>query len=196
MAWGKQWQVKFAAEKTQALVISRSREDVRLIESQLKFGEDTFAIKDSINILGMEVDSKLSFDRHLESMARKASLRVTLLRRVRYLLDAKGLMTLYMEYNPLSWMCSAQSHLSLLDKALWIPWRRSERTTRAVVSDTLLEVPRCHSVRCQRAFSHDTVVLWNAFISAVDVSSMSTQQVKCAAHAWLRTHQPDNDSDR
>ncbi|MPC95521.1 hypothetical protein E2C01_090737 [Portunus trituberculatus] len=250
------WQVKFAAEKTQALVISRSRENVRLTESQLKLGEDTLVIKDFINILGVELDSKFSFDRHLESVARKASLRVTFLRRVRHLLDAKGVMTLYkaqvrpiMEYSPLSWMCSAQSHLSLLDKvqrradrllhvpqaelqrhrhqeqqlqqrqqrhhphphpinvldslehrrrvgaltvlhkvqvqqiphltALRIPWRKSERTTRAVVSDTLLEVPRCHSVRCQRVFSHDTAVLWNAFTSAVDVSSMSTQQVVC-----------------
>ena len=283
LAWGERWQVKFAAEKTQALIISRSREDVRLLEGQLKFGVDTLAIKDSINILGVEVDSKLSFDRHLESVARKASLRVTLLRRVRHLLDAKGLMTLYkaqvrpiMEYSPLSWKSSAQSHLSLLDKvqrraerliygadgleqqpqaeyqqrwqqrqhgqqrqqaqqrqqgqqqqqqphplmaldtmehrrrvgaitvlhkvqvqhtphltALRIPWRRSERTTRAVVTDTLLEVPRCHTVRCQRAFSHDTAVLWNAFTSTVDVTRMSTQQVKCAAHAWLRTHPPD-----
>ncbi|MPC87272.1 hypothetical protein E2C01_082130 [Portunus trituberculatus] len=69
MAWGKQWQVKFAAEKTQAVVISRSREDIRLIEGQLKFGEDTLAIKESINILGLEVDSKLSFDFQLENEA-------------------------------------------------------------------------------------------------------------------------------
>lgn len=94
-----------------------------LLEGQLKFGEDTLAIKDSINILGVEVDSKLSFDCHLESVACKACLRVTLLHRVRHLLDATGLMTLYkaqvrpiMEYSPLSWQSSAQSHLSLLDK--------------------------------------------------------------------------------
>ncbi|MPD06661.1 hypothetical protein E2C01_102486 [Portunus trituberculatus] len=114
-------------------------------------------VKDSINILGVEVDSKLSFDRHLESVAHKASLRVTLLRRVRHLLDAKGLMTLYkaqlrpiMEYSPpqLDVQCpvpplpagQAQVQQILHLTALWIPWR-SERTTRAVVSDTLLEVP-------------------------------------------------------
>ena len=269
IAWGKRWQVKFAAEKTQALLISRSREDANLLERQLKFGEDTLTIKDSINILGIEVDSKLSFDRHLESVARKASLRVTLLRRVRHLLDAEGLMTLYkaqvrpiMEYSPLSWMSSARRHLSLLDKvqrraerlinaaegqerrpprlrqqqqqqqqqqltpdsrldsldhrrkvgaltvlhkaqvqltphlaALRVPWRRSTRTTRAVVSDVLLEVPRTRSARCQRAFTCSTTVLWNAFTAEVDVATMSSQQVKRAANTWLRTRPPDSDRD-
>ena len=76
MAWGRRWQVKFAAEKTQAMLISRSRRDVGLLEGQLRFGEDTLAIKESINVLGVEVDSTLSFARHLESVARRASLRV------------------------------------------------------------------------------------------------------------------------
>ncbi|KAG0714527.1 Retrovirus-related Pol polyprotein from type-1 retrotransposable element R1 2 [Chionoecetes opilio] len=122
-AWGRRWQVQFAAEKNQAMVISRSRENSRLLEGKLKFGDDTLAIEDSINILGVKVDSRLSFDRHLETVARRVSLKVTLLRRVRHLLNADGLMRLYkaqvrpvMEYSPLTWMSSAQCHLSLLDK--------------------------------------------------------------------------------
>ncbi|KAG0716705.1 hypothetical protein GWK47_000965 [Chionoecetes opilio] len=112
------------------MVISRSREDPGLLEGKLKFGDDTLAIKDSINILGVEVDSRLCFVRQLETVARRASLRVTLLRRVRHLLDADGLMRLYkaqvrpvMEYSPVTWMSSAQCHLSLLDKVQ----RRAER---------------------------------------------------------------------
>ena len=284
MTWGRKWQVKFAAEKTQAMIISRSHLDSRMLEGQLKFGEDVLAIKDSINILGVEVDSQLSFNRHLESVARRASLKVTLLRRVKHLLDSEGLMRLYkaqvrptMEYSPLTWMSSAQCHLSLLDgvqrraerliygvnhrqqqrrppgclygqpgqqqgqqeqqqqqqqqqlrreqqqrqqfvpnsqldslehrrhvsaltvmhKAqiqltphladLRVPWRRSERTTRAVVSDLLLEVPRTRTTRCQRAFISATTNNWNSFIPHVDVRNMSTQRVKVAAHAWLRS---------
>ena len=287
MAWGSRWQVKFASEKTQAMVISRSREDARLLQGKLKFGVDTLEIKDAINILGMEVDSKLCFDRHLESVARRASMRVTLLRRVRHLLDADGLLRLYkaqvrsvMEYSPLSWMSSAQCHLSLLDKvqrraerlihytngqqqqqqqhqqhqqhdqrghrwqqqnqrqrqqqqqqqprhrqdaprcaldslahrrrvgaitvmhkaqvqhtphlaALRVPWRSSQRTTRAVVSsDLLLEIPRSRTTRCQRAFTSATALDWNAFTGDVGVRAMNTQQVKVAAHAWCRTHPP------
>ncbi|KAG0719571.1 hypothetical protein GWK47_050170 [Chionoecetes opilio] len=112
------------------MVISRSREDARLLEGNLKFGDDTLAIKGSINILGMEVDSRISFDRHLETVVRRASLRLTLLRRVRHLLDADGFLRLYkaqvrsvMDYSPLTWMSSAQCHLSLLDKVQ----RRTER---------------------------------------------------------------------
>ena len=118
--WDARWQVKFAAEKTQAVLISRSRDDARLLGGQIKFGVDTLAIHNSVNILGVEVDSKLC---HLESVARKASLRVTLLRRVRNLLDADGLLKLYkaqvrpiMESSPLTWMSSGQGHLSMLDK--------------------------------------------------------------------------------
>ena len=272
-AWGRRWQVKFAAEKTQAMLISRTR-DARLMEGQLRFGEDTLAIKESVNILGVEVDSTLSFASHLESVARKASLRVTLLRRVRHLLDADGLMKLYkaqvrpvMEYSPLSWMSSAQCHLSLLDKvqrraerliqeaggvrlqhhhqgqrqwrqqqqqnhqlptqhqhqpqralldslehrrrvgaltvlhkaqvlntphlaALRVPWRRSQRPTRTVVLDLLLEVPRTRTTRCQRAFTCATTAVWNVFTAAVDVSRLPTQHVKSAAHIWLRLHPP------
>lgn len=51
------------------------------------FGDNTMAIRDPIKILGVEVNSKSSFDCHLEIVVRKASLRMTLLRRVSHLLD-------------------------------------------------------------------------------------------------------------
>ena len=53
---------KFVAEKTQAMLISPLREDAKLLEGQIRFGEDTLAIQDSVNILGMWND--------LESVAR------------------------------------------------------------------------------------------------------------------------------
>ena len=121
--WGARWQARFAAEKTLAVLKSRSREDARMLEGQIKLGVDALAIQDSVNIVWVEVDSKLCFDSHLESVARKASLRVKLLLCVRNLLDGDGLLKLYkaqvrpiMEYSPLTWMNSAQGHLSLLDK--------------------------------------------------------------------------------
>ncbi|KAG0725267.1 Retrovirus-related Pol polyprotein from type-1 retrotransposable element R1 2 [Chionoecetes opilio] len=187
-AWGRRWQVQFAAEKTQAMVTSRSREDSRLLEGKLKFGDDTLAIKDSINILGVEVDSRLSFDRHLETVARRASLRVTLLRRVRHLLDADGLMRLYKaqldslghrrRVGALTVLHRAQVQHSSHLARLRVPWRRSVRVTRTVVSgDLLLEAPRTHTVMSQRAFTWATATLWNAFTVEVDVVAMNTQQV-------------------
>ena len=46
--WGQRWQVKFAANKTQAMVISLSREDTRLLQGKLKFGEDILQLHDHI----------------------------------------------------------------------------------------------------------------------------------------------------
>ncbi|KAK8392884.1 hypothetical protein O3P69_013126 [Scylla paramamosain] len=42
-------------------------------------------LQDSIDILGVEIDSRLRFDKHLEKVARNASLKVTQLRRVKHL---------------------------------------------------------------------------------------------------------------
>ena len=53
------WQVKFAAENTQAVSISLSREDAKMLKGQIKFRVSTLAIQESVNILGVEVDSKL-----------------------------------------------------------------------------------------------------------------------------------------
>ena len=46
LAWISRWQVKFAAEKTQVILISHSREDARLFAGQLRFSEDNLAIHD------------------------------------------------------------------------------------------------------------------------------------------------------
>lgn len=268
MAWGKRWQVRFAPDKTQAMVISRSREDARQLNGRLRFGNDTIPLQSSVDILGVEVDSQLRFDRHLERVAHKASQKVNLLRRMKNLLDAEGLNTLYkaqvrpvMEYAPLTWMASARCHLNLLDKVqrraerlingtqhhrpsqwetqrqqqqqhphegrarpatnqlnslehrrrvaaltvlhkaqvglvphltdLRATWRRSERSTRTVLSNaSLLEVPMARSSTHQRAFSIAAVVWWNNLTADVDVTQLSTQQMKVASHRWLLLHPP------
>ena len=56
IAWGESWQVKFAPDKTKAMVISHSQENAIQVHEKLKFGRDTIPLQDSINILGLEVD--------------------------------------------------------------------------------------------------------------------------------------------
>ena len=73
MAWGGRWQVKLAHDKTQAMVISHSQEYASQMLGKLKFGCN------SIKILGVEVDSLLQFDHHLEKVAQNPSLKVILL---------------------------------------------------------------------------------------------------------------------
>ena len=65
------------------------------MHGKLKFGCYTIALQDSINILDVEVDSRLQFDRHFEKVAQNASQKVILLRRMKYLLHADGLFTPY-----------------------------------------------------------------------------------------------------
>ena len=65
MGWGDRWQVKFAPDKTQTMVISRSQEDTRQLQGRLKLERDTIPLQDSADILGVEVDSQLRFYRQL-----------------------------------------------------------------------------------------------------------------------------------
>ena len=58
-AWGKLWQVKFAAEKTQCMVISRLPIDTQMIRGRLSFNGVTLDITDRLNVLGVEFDNKL-----------------------------------------------------------------------------------------------------------------------------------------
>ena len=94
MAWGDRWQVKFAPDKTQAMVISCSQ-DTRQLQGRLKLGHDTIPLQDSVDILGEEIDSQLRFDRHLENVVRNASQKVTLLRRLSHLFTPESLLIPY-----------------------------------------------------------------------------------------------------
>ena len=134
-AWGEKWQVNFAAEKTQCMVISRSPNDSQMIQGRLSFNGGTLNIDDHIDILGVEFDSKLTFSRHVNNLARKASSKISALRRMKQLLDKKGLCMLYksqvrshLEYSFLAWISCPRSHLALLDKVQ----RRAERLIASV----------------------------------------------------------------
>ncbi|MPC78165.1 hypothetical protein E2C01_072647 [Portunus trituberculatus] len=101
IAWGERWQVKFAPEKNQAMVVTCSQGEADHLRGRLRLRPDTIPLQDSIEILGVEVDSRLQFDRHLDKVARSASSKVNLLRRMKHLLHADGLLTLYKAQCPL-----------------------------------------------------------------------------------------------
>ncbi|MPC60865.1 hypothetical protein E2C01_054924 [Portunus trituberculatus] len=71
-------------------------------------------------------------------------------------------------------------HLSVLR----LPPRGVRRETRTTTSsDMLVQVPRSHSRQHQRSYTTGTARLWNSFTAATsDTQTMSTQQVKVAAH--------------
>ena len=120
--WGELWQVNFAPEKTQAMVISRSPGALHAVSGLLRFGGNSLPLQDCIKILGVSVDRSLRFDHHIAAVARQTSLRVSALRRMADTLNPQGILTLYkaqirpcMEYGALSWMSSAATHMQRLD---------------------------------------------------------------------------------
>jgi len=105
------------------MVISRSTEASSCINGKVIFGKSVLQMINSISILGVSFDYCLRFDEHLKEIAKKASTRVTLLRRTKHFLDARGLQVLdnaqvrpFLEYAALSWMSASMTHLDLLDK--------------------------------------------------------------------------------
>ncbi|KAG0719469.1 hypothetical protein GWK47_007268 [Chionoecetes opilio] len=109
--------VTFAPEKTQAMVVYRSPAAGPAVEGRLLFGGVPLPLQEAVKVLGVEVDQELRFDGHIKHIAKKASHRVSALRRVASFLDRGGKLLLYkaqirpyLEYAALSWISGATSH--------------------------------------------------------------------------------------
>ncbi|KAG0722187.1 hypothetical protein GWK47_044984 [Chionoecetes opilio] len=108
----------------QASEASSSRLAPPTPEFELELGvNQPVPLQTSISILGVEVNSVLTFTDHIRTIARKAAWKLSCVRRVSHLLDSQGITTLYaaqvrslMEYAPLTWSSCPPSYLSLLDK--------------------------------------------------------------------------------
>ena len=123
VSWGDRWQVTLAPEKTQAMLISRRQDIANLPALQIKLDGRTLPLHNSISILGVEFDAGLSFANHTKKVAKNAAWKLSCVRRISHLLDAKGVEVLYksqvrplMEYSPLSWSSCAPSYLDKLDR--------------------------------------------------------------------------------
>ncbi len=141
---GAPWQVIFAPEKTQALVVSRSLVAEPAVEGGIRFGGLPLELQESVKILWVEVDRGLRFDRHIKHIALKASHRVSSFRRVASLLDRRGRLLLYkaqirpyLEYAALSWMSYVATHISKFDGIQ----RRAMRQAEAVGAPAHPEAP-------------------------------------------------------
>jgi len=122
-SWAKRWQVTFAPEKTQAALISRRQDDVDRDQLTIHLEGRKIHLQESVNILGVEFDSGLTYTSHVRKVAKNAAWKLNCIRRVAHLLDAQGVDTLYksqvrslMEYSPLAWSSCPPSYLGLLDR--------------------------------------------------------------------------------
>ena len=119
--WGEKWQIQFAAEKSQSMVISRRK--VPINRQDLHMGGQKLQETEKICILGVKFDSTLNFSSHINNIAKQASQKLAAMRRILHLLTTETATMLYksqvrsaMEYACLTWSGSAQMHLKTLDK--------------------------------------------------------------------------------
>ena len=129
-AWSSRWQVTLAPDKTQAMLISRRQDINTLPPPNIHLEGRQLQLQDSITILGVEVDSRLSFTSHAKKVAKNAAWKLSCIRRISNFLDAKGIEILYkaqvrslMEYSPLTWSSCPPSYLATLDRVQ----RRAQR---------------------------------------------------------------------
>ena len=117
--WADRWKVTFEPSKCKATTISRKRNPTRL---DLLFGGTILAETNELVILGVTIDSKLTWKKHVCNIASRAGQKLGALRRVANKLDKTGRATVYkaqvrsvMEYASLSWMSASPTTLGLLD---------------------------------------------------------------------------------
>ena len=142
-AWSNKWQVTFAPEKTQAMLITR-RQAPNLHRPALLMDGKRLSYNDAINILGIQIDSGLKFTNHVREIAKKAARKLACIRRVATLLDGNGCYTLYnsqvrslMEYCPLVWSSCPATYLGLLDRVQdraqrLVSWKTNEHDQQRV----------------------------------------------------------------
>ena len=135
--WGEIWQVRFATEKTQFMVIWRAP-----LVVTIRFGNSILANADTIFILGITYDKSLTYHDHILNTSKKAASKLTALRRITWLLGTDGAAVLYkaqirsaMEFAPLTWGGAAPTHLELLNKVQ----RRAERLIFGDEADSNLD---------------------------------------------------------
>jgi len=119
--WGLDNKTTFEPEKMEAIVISQKR--VPFDASGIMFDGEELSIVDDTTLVGLKIDKRMRWGPMVDKLAKKARQRIGALSRVRHLLDNSNLKTVYlmfirsiMEYNSISWMGAAQSHLDKLDR--------------------------------------------------------------------------------
>ena len=118
--WADKWKVTFEPSKCKTLIISRKRNPAKL---DLYFGNTKLTGVDDLEILGVNIDNKLTWKKHISNVSSRAGQRLGALRRIAPKLDVCGRATVYkaqirsvMEYASLCWMSASTTSLQLLDR--------------------------------------------------------------------------------
>lgn len=122
-AWCNRWGMQVNPIKTKALIISRSRTIYPVFPGLVLNGVPV-GIVPELKLLGIVLDSKLSFESQIRAIAASASSRIGILRKVSSLYSDAEVVTRsfwsyilpLLEYCSPVWYSAAACHLSLLDR--------------------------------------------------------------------------------
>ncbi len=121
--WCSAWGMKLNAEKTKTMIISRSR--TTLSPSPLLTLNNVILQESSdLCILGVNLDSKLTFERHIRSISKSVSQKLGIMRKTWGVFHNRELLAKcfylfvlpVLEYCSPVWFSAADSHLRLLDR--------------------------------------------------------------------------------
>ena len=97
--------------------------DRKLIESELSLGDVTIRTEPEVELLGVTIDYKLSFDSHIANLALKAARQLNAVKRVGYFLPQSCRMIIYksfvlsnFNYCPLVWHFCGNKNTDKLEK--------------------------------------------------------------------------------
>ena len=117
--WAAKWKVTFEPTNCKAMVLSRKRKPTT---PDLLLGKSKLVVQKELVILGITIDSKLLWSKHISDISKRAGQRLGALRRVASKLDVVGRSTVYkaqirsiLEYACLSWISASPTVLGQLE---------------------------------------------------------------------------------
>jgi len=132
MEWFKMNNMKANADKFQLMFLNRQN---TYNDIYLQVEDSHIKSTTSINILGVEVDNKLNFTSHIDSICKQAGKQTNALKRIKYYLNKDCKMLLYnsyissnFNYCPLIWMFTGKINIDKLKKT-------NKRALRFVTND-------------------------------------------------------------
>ena len=95
-SWARQWVIKFSPTKSEMMVITRRKQD--LPTNMINFCGSVLRRVDQHKHLGLFISQDLCWHSHIEMISNKASNRLLLLKRLKYVLDRHTLQILYKSF--------------------------------------------------------------------------------------------------
>lgn len=120
MNWFELNSMKANANKFQLMFLSRCDKNMN---DSIRIGQTTITSSQSINILGIELDNKLSFNIHTDEICSQAGKQINALKRIKQHLDRQCKMTIYnsyinsvFNYGAAVWRFTSNAHLDKLER--------------------------------------------------------------------------------